>query len=72
MAEHLMQLSSSELLVLASVDRVKAFNTKDVLGKNCAYVGAKYSSQYLHLNKMCETTRNLLEILDQPVFESLL
>ena len=45
---------------------------KDVLGKNCAYVGAKYSSQYLHLNKMCETTRNLLEILDQPVFESLL
>ena len=47
-------------------------DTKDVLGKNCAYVGAKYSSQYLHLNKMCETTRNLLEILDQPVFESLL
>ena len=50
----------------------KSFSTKDVLGKNCAYVGAKYSSQYLHLNKMCETTRNLLEILDQPVFESLL
>ena len=49
-----------------------SYATKDVLGKNCAYVGAKYSSQYLHLNKMCETTRNLLEILDQPVFESLL